>query len=890
MTNLDITSAYVGSTQVVYMYMGDEIVWPSTPPTPTPYDEQYLTFEVVSAGTIGWKAGTAATPATIYYSINDGEWTSLTSSTAGTSFNVNVGDKVRFKGNNSTYCGGVSASSYMNSFQGTTASVNVYGNIMSLTDGDNFVSAKTFSSPYVFRSFLSFANLLDAENLILPATALTEGCYMGMLAGTSITTAPVLPATTLAKNCYWNMFLNTTSLVNAPDILPATTMQEGCYNAMFYGTRLTKAPELPATTLAKSCYYNMFQNCYTLEEAPELPAATLADSCYTAMFRSCSALTYIKCLATDISSTNCLTNWVNGVASAGTFVKAYGMSSWTIGNNGIPTGWVTEDDLGPYAKEYLTFDIISAGTISWTSTNTAYTKTIQYSKDSGNTWTSITSYPTGTSFNVSAGDKVMFKGTNSTYTDSNNSWTNNFKNSTSIFNIQGNIMSLLYGDNFKENKTLSNINVFAFIFEGTYVVNASNLILPATAVTQSAYNGMFYDCTRLLLPPILPATSLEKESYIRMFSGCTSLTQAPALPATTMKQYCYAFMFQGCESITQAPALPSESLADYCYTYMFANCTNLTQAPALPATSLKKYCYSNMFKGCTSLTQAPVLPAKNISSTAVTGCYVQMFKSCNNLNYIKCLATSVGASYYTDEWVDGVAASGTFVKATSMTGWPTGINGIPSGWTVQDDVLPYEEQYLTFEILSAGTINWAGKLGHSKTIQYSKDNGSTWTSITSTQAVTSFNVAAGDKVMFRGDNNTYCSSTTRYSTFSGSTAIFNAYGNIMSLINSTNFSGLTSFTGSYNFYHLFSNTNIVDARNLILPVKTLTDHCYAYMFKDCPKLIGITCLATNISANNCTYYWLDNVASAGTFVKAAGMTGWGTGTSGIPTNWTVQDA
>lgn len=202
---------------------------------------------------------------------------------------------------------------------------------------------------------------------------------------------------------------------------------------------------------------------------------------------------------------------------------------------------------------------------------------------------------------------------------------------------------------------------------------------------------------------------------------------------------------------------------------------------------------------------------------------------------------------------------------------------------------PYVQQYLTFEILSAGTINWVGKFGLSKTIEYSKDNGSTWTSITSSRAGTSFNVDAGDKVLFRGNNATYYSSATRYSVFTDSTAIFNAYGNIMSLINSTNFSGLTSFTGSHNFYRLFENTNIVDARNLILPVKTLGEYCYQSMFSNCSKLIGITCLATNILASGCVLSWMSGVSTTGTFIKAASMTAWQRGTNGIPSNWTVQD-
>ena len=37
--------------------------------------------------------------------------------------------------------------------------------------------------------------------------------------------------------------------------------------------------------------------------------------------------------------------------------------------------------------------------------------------------------------------------------------------------------------------------------------------------------------------------------YYRMFNGCTSLTTAPALPATTLASNCYKFMFNGCTSL-----------------------------------------------------------------------------------------------------------------------------------------------------------------------------------------------------------------------------------------------------------------------------------------------------------------------------------------------------
>ena len=92
-----------------------------------------------------------------------------------------------------------------------------------------------------------------------------------------------------------------------------------------------------------------------------------------------------------------------------------------------------------------------------------------------------------------------------------------------------------------------------------------------------------------------------------------------------------------------------------------------------------------MFSGCIALTQAPKLPA----TTLVNYCYAYMFNGCTNLNYIKCLATNPSNGIFnllTNNWVNGVAATGTFVKHPDAT-WKTYASGIPTGWTIEDAVL-----------------------------------------------------------------------------------------------------------------------------------------------------------------------------------------------------------
>ena len=321
---------------------------------------------------------------------------------------------------------------------------------------------------------------------------------------------------------------------------------------------------------------------------------------------------------------------------------------------------ITQYKASPTLLTPLTFNILSAGTINWTASDSSNTKTIEYKLNNG-AWVSITSN-TGSSaptITVNYGDKLQFRGNNAQY--ATGSYTgmnyNSFSGSTAWFEVEGNIMSLIYGDDFKNNSAISSDCTFTGLFrECANLVSAENLILPATSLTDYCYQGMFYKCT--------------------------SLTAAPALPATTLADYCYVSMFQNCTSLTTAPELPATTLSYRCYAGMFASCTSLTTAPSvLPATNLRYDCYSNMFIACHSLTKAPELPATEL----VEHCYDEMFRNCTSLNYIKCLAKDISTTYgCTNNWVWGVASTGTFVKALSMNDWTRGDDGIPTRWAVKN--------------------------------------------------------------------------------------------------------------------------------------------------------------------------------------------------------------
>jgi hypothetical protein len=152
---------------------------------------------------------------------------------------------------------------------------------------------------------------------------------------------------TISKKC--NLEGNCMSLLFGDDAANNNSLsgKDYAFYCLFSGcTTIIQVSEsfLPATTLASYCYRNMFYNCSSLTTAPVLPATTLASGCYYYMFRGCSNLNYIKMLATNISASYCLSSWVYGVASTGTFVKNPAMTSLPTGTSGIPNGWIVVDD------------------------------------------------------------------------------------------------------------------------------------------------------------------------------------------------------------------------------------------------------------------------------------------------------------------------------------------------------------------------------------------------------------------------------------------------------------------------------------------------------------------------------------------------------------------
>lgn len=521
----------------------------------------------------------------------------------------------------------------------------------------------------------------------------------------------------------------------------------------------------------------------------------------------------------------------------------------------------------PVADKYLTF-VANGNTKFKLSGNS-----VSYSLDSGTTWTSLASNTYSPV--ISSGSTIMWKATNPTINGENG--IGRFYSSGSTFDVEGNVMSLLYGDNYEGQTALQGDNQFRGLFDSnTKVINASGLTLPATAMTANCYRSMFGNCTNLVSAPTeFPATTLADSCYRYMFA-VTKVANAPStLPATTLANYCYYQMFQG---------------------------TRITTAPSLPATTLATYCYYGMFQGCSLLTTAPVLSA----TTLVSNCYNAMFANCTSLSAVTCLATTniVGGNTY--NMLNGISTIGTFERASGAI-WPCEAM-IPSTWTItpayapiyrwgtstdvtdyccdsttytkyykdyyqvsyqngcnyqnvapeqwrqSTSVIEYDspdcgyvptKQYFTITSLANNnTITLKNYMGTNTTtsFSYSTDSGSTWSSFTLATGATRTiaTLASGATLMMYGTNNTLGTAYNRGHFFRGSQN-YEISGEISSLVNGSNADDTeigTATTRNFTFAQLFSgDTHLVSAENLKISSTALPQSCFNSTFRSCTNLV-----------------------------------------------------
>lgn len=606
--------------------------------------------------------------------------------TIGQSVGIPSGGQAWLRGTNvSAFSTSVSQYNYFYSDK----NVKVSGDMMTLLNYQDPPTTVTTARAFLY-FFKGCTKLIDASDLKITATELSDHCCNGMFSGCShlVSSPKQLPATKLGNSCYSGMFTNCAELTAAPETLPATIIGEYCYNRMFSGClklvtppeeisaptlssyscmnmfdqceKLESAPEiaatsvnteccnqmfegctalvtppseLKATTLASKCYYQMFDNCSSLQSSPVLSGATAAAYCYFNMFANCSSLTSLP----QLNLTSCAS-----YCCAGMFDRCSSLTD--ISGYSLPSSSLQE-----------------------------YCFASMFSNCTG--LTSIPSLPATTLANYCY--KEMFKGC------------------TSLEDLSGttlpaaNISRYAYNAMFENctglkkapvigaTGTVDNFGCQSMFHGCSSLTDVSTL--NAVTLNANAYNSMFWNCTSLVSTPKILSTTVGDNSCSAMFRGCTALTTIRQLPEHSASGT-YSMMFSGCTSLTTLPTLPAGDGYN-CFSQMFSGCTGFTDLSgySLPSVATGNACFYRMFEGCTNLTKAPELSATTVSSN----CYKQTFKNCSSLNTIRIKATTRVESSF-DHWLDGVSSSGTIYKSAYLELTPDSVSGLPDGWNTEN--------------------------------------------------------------------------------------------------------------------------------------------------------------------------------------------------------------
>ena len=651
--------------------------WRANLYTPTVQDaDDYLTFEIIEGGNLSWTAAYA-------YSINGASWVRPSERTVA----VRSGDKVRLCAGWNDSAEGRRINS-LGSFSRSTASFNLSGNVASL----------------IFHT--EFAN----EQLIGGNT------FNGLFAGTKVVDASRLKVPQIFTKSYYlkKMFAGCQYLTAIPD--------------------LRIADHIPAYN-----YEEMFSGCTSVTVAENLPilnnAGYVGTQALHNMFYGCSALSRVKDVS-NVTASETYGDWLYGVASVGTFEKRESVDTWSRGTSGIPYNWIVEDVKLPatvspdvfmfsYSGDTATLSILDSDNAGWSISGVPDWITLSSASGTGDTTVSIIVEGTSSaesryvyvSFN-SCGKSViiaMEQGGLPVATIEPTSAIFSAEGGEQVFNItdRANLGWSIYdvpewitisqasGTGSSAVSMIADSNFAGTDRSATISFASSGVVSQLTVQQGSSYadnyltfkvlsNGVigwtrdtvrktiYYSKNGGRWNEIVPSYGISVvNGDIVRFKGTETGFNGAAFRGTTVRYEVYGnimSLLYGDDFRGQTALTTSNTFRQLFRATGVEDASNLV----LPATTLTEACYMNMFSGCTNLTAAPELPADNPTFDS----YKFMFRGCTSLNYIKCLYDweNIGA---TDGWVYNVASTGTFVKKSGSS-WPTGQNGIPTGWTVEE--------------------------------------------------------------------------------------------------------------------------------------------------------------------------------------------------------------
>ena len=452
--------------------------------------------------------------------------------------------------------------------------------------------------------------------------------------------------------------------------------------------------------------------------------------------------------------------------------------------------------------------------------------------------------------------------------------------------------------------------------------------LPATTLADSCYYSMFEGCSKLVNPPDLPATEMKPYCYKSLFYRCSSLVYTPELPAKVLAEGCYLNIFRNCPKINNITVYADDISATDCTKYWlsgvastgtlhnYGSATYVTDSVnGIPTgwTEVKPnepdYFYvENTYNGTNNIyvkTRAGYSGTEPTGEFATTLEYSKDKTNWTTINldydYYKNGSTVV-SNLVTNLTLSLSAGEKVYFRNTSGYFGYVGDNGKHSHQFSSDEnikvggniksLLDYRDMVGTtmkkgcfYEMFSeANKLTDASGLILPDTVAESCYLGffsgcSSLTSIPSLPALTMAPYCYCEMLK----NTAITTPPELPSTKLAPYCYRNLFENCYSLTSSPELPATTMVEGCYQ--GLFNSCNKLTTAP-VLPAKTLAKYSYRYMFNGCLRLNSVTSYADNISATDCTRWWLDSVASTGTFHNLGTATYEKDSIDGIPTGWT----
>ena len=486
------------------------------------------------------------------------------------------------------------------------------------------------------------------------------------------------------------------------------------------------------------------------------------------------------------------------------------------------------------------------------------------------------------------------------------------------------------------------------MFQYTAITTAP--ALPATILGNSCYVDTFHGCSKLVNPPELPATEMKPSCYRALFARCTSLVNAPELPATTLEDGCYRELFYGCTSLINPPELPAKTLKPSCYQQLFYGCSKLNNITVYANDISATNCTSNWLSGVASEGIFNNYGSATYTVNSPSGIPTGWAENKNEYFYIENKYNGANKIYLKTITSYSKPDTGEFAKTIQYSKdkktWTTiDLNyeytvGGTQLTTVTNLTLSLNKGEKVYFRNDNGyfscVISGVGRHSHmfssdenikvggniKSLLNYKDINGTKLKKGCFNNMFSGAEYLSDAKNLILNDMNLAescyhslfenCHSLTNAPVLPATTLVKNCYFQMFKGTAITKAPKLPATKlAPYCYKNLFENcqsltsapalpaTTMVEGcyqgmfnscKHLTtaptLPAKKLATYSYRYMFSSCSKLNSVTSYANDISATECTHWWLDSVASTGTLHNLGTATYEKDSMDGIPVGWT----